>query len=399
MSIACRWLLSIVAVFHFFNYGFAQHCIDESAIKTHLNTQTDEERSAFIQELSKAQFFGSILRWTAVAGPSMIPILRAISRPGMNFNSIPGEAEISLAKLGDKTALMELQRELEQNPDGGFAVDKLIHVGTDRGFSLLVAFLRQHLSDNSLHREYGDYSDDVRWHIIAALASLALDLPENIDPNHPYNSWIEWWDKRQGRVALSISTQITDPYLACLARKVEWGFPDAILDMANARSPEAIPILRTLEHVGTVAYTLNSIRGRARFALAKLGDDEAFKAIELAVIEYGASADIDMLWKISGKRAVGALVSALDSSFPLKTYGSTVPPDPKDKRNYAEYKKMASQYRRNTDIAILNTLNTMVVRPPLLTGDVENQKRQWKESWEKNRDTAQFAGQTNPAFE
>lgn len=379
--------------------ALAQRCADESAIKARLNSQTEKERADFIGKFEKAGFYGSILRWTAVAGSSMIPILRTISRPGMNFNSIPGEAQISLAKLGDKTALAELQRELELSPGGGFAVDKLVHVGTNPAFSLLVVFLREHLSDSSLNHEYGDYSDDVRWHIIGGLGSYASDLPEKINPGHPFNGWVDWWDKRQGRVALSISAQITDPYLACLARKVEWGFPDAILDMANVKNPEAIPILKTLEHVGTVAYTLNTVRGRARFALAKLGDEESFKSIELAVNEYGSLADIDMLWKIGGKRAVGALVSALDSRFPSKTYGSTVPPDPKDKRNYAVYKKMASQYRHDTDIAILNTLNAMVAEPPLLIGNVENKKRQWKEWWRKNKDTAHFVVPTNPPFE
>src|SRR5579864_9806667 len=88
--------------------AFAQYCADEGAIKARLDSQSEKERRIFIGELEKAQFFGSVLRWTAVAGRSMIPALLAMSRPGMNFNSIPGEAQISLAKLGDENALSEL---------------------------------------------------------------------------------------------------------------------------------------------------------------------------------------------------------------------------------------------------------------------------------------------------
>jgi hypothetical protein len=66
------------------------------------------------------------------------------------------------------------------------------------------------------------------------------------------------------------------------------------------------------------------------------------------------------------------------------------PPNQKDKKNYAEYQMHAAKYKTDTDNAILNTLNAMVADPPNLTGDIESRKRQWKEWWAKNKDTAQF---------
>ncbi|MGH9742865.1 MAG: hypothetical protein ACRD51_10990 [Candidatus Acidiferrum sp.] len=317
----------------------------------------------------------------------------------MNFNSIPGEAQISLAKLGDETALAELDQELNHSKAGGYAVEKLIRVGTDRAFSLLVAFLRAHTSDSSLQQDYGDYGDDVRRHIAAGLSALASDSPTNVDPAHPYNAWLDWWEKRGGRVALSISAQEHDPYLACLARKVEWGFPEAILDMANTGNPQAIPILMSLERVGASVYTLNSIRGRAQFALAKLGDDEALGSIQQAVNDYGALADVDMLWKIGGRRPVSILVDALGSNFPRQTYGAASPPNPKDRKNYAEYQMRAAKYKTDTDNAILNTLKAMVADPPNLSGEIESRKKQWKEWWAKNEDTTQFVKPTATAHE
>jgi HEAT repeat protein len=394
-----RTFFFVLLVFQLVGSSFAQHCADESAIKSRLDTQTENERSAFIEELSKAQFFGSVLRWTAVAGLSMAPTLRAMTRPGMNFNSFPGEAQISLAKLGDENALAELQQELNHNPDGGFALEKLIHVNTDRAFSLLVAFLLVHASDNSLRREYGDYSDDVRWHILAGISAYASDTPDHVDLAHPYDAWLKWWEKKNGKIALSISGQVKDPYLACLARKVEWGFPDAILDMGNSGRAEAIPILRILEQVGSPVYTLNSIRGRAQFALAELGDERAFNAIKKGLDEYGSTASLRMLWMIGGTKAVDALFEALNSDFPLEPHGSWPPPDPKDKVNYATYRKLSEEYKTKTDNAILDTLSAMVADPPQTTGDLAGREKQWQEWWAKNRQTAKLTIPKMPNYE
>jgi hypothetical protein len=394
-----RQLLATLLALFAVRFVAAQHCADESSIKARLDTQTENGKADFIAEMEKAQFFGSVLRWSAVAGPSIIPVLRIMTRPDMNFNSIPGEAQISLAKLGDETALKELDYELNHSEQGGYAVEKLIHVGTDKGFSLLVAFLRAHISDSSLQHEYGDYGDDLRWHIVAGLSALASDSPTNADPAHPYNAWLDWWQNRNGRVALSISGQVGDPYLACLARKVEWGFPDAILDMANAGNPDAMPILRILEHIGAPIYTLNAVPGRAQFALAKLGDEQAFGAIKKALDEYGSSAALDMLWKLGGKSSVKALLDALDSSFPREPHGVWPPPSPADKRNYAAYQKSAAKYKDDTDEALLRALNSMVANPPYLTGDLASRKKQWQEWWAKNKDAAQFVTAKLPSYE
>lgn len=379
--------------------AFAQYCADEGAIKARLDAQSKKERHIFIGELEKAQFFGSVLRWTAVAGRSMIPTLLAMSRPGMSFNSIPGEAQISLAKLGDENALSELEKELHTSPGGGYAVEKLLHVATNRGYALLMAFLKVHISDSLLTHEYGDYNDDVRWHIIGGLSSFAAGLPNDVDPAHPFDSWLAWWEQRKGDVVLSISGRVDNPYLACLARKVEWGFPDAIFDMGNSGNTQAISLLKSLERVGAPVYTLNSVRGRAQFALAKLGDEDSLASIGRAVSDYGASADIDMLWKIGGPAAVDILLRALDSTFPRQTHGASIPPDPKDKKNFAAYEKIAAEYKQSTDSAILNTLSAMVADPPPLSGGLDSRKEQWRDWWRKNRTTAQFTRQRIRAYE
>ncbi|MFZ3202023.1 MAG: hypothetical protein WA175_12835 [Candidatus Acidiferrales bacterium] len=370
--------------------AFAQRCSEESSIKARLDAQTNEERLEFIKQMEKAEFFGAILKWTSVAGTSMIPTLRTIARPGQNFNSFPGEAQIALAKLGDETALAELEQELDHSKEGGYAVAKLLHVGNDASVSLLMTFLKAHTSDDSLYHDYGDYGTDVRQDITRYLTDEVVDPPSNSGAAGPYAAWLDWWEQRKGQpVTLSISKLLEVPYSACLARKVEWGFPDAVLDMANTRDPQLIPALRTLEHVGVPIYTLNTVRGRAEFALAMLGDKDTLAQMEHDAYSHGSPIVVGMLSQIGGKRAVIILVNALDSDFPDGLYAVSRP-DPKNKEAYAQYRKAAADFRRDADSRILSALNAMVVDPPGLSGDLENRKNQWKQWWAKNKDTAQF---------
>jgi hypothetical protein len=390
-----RWLVLLL----FVQSVFAQHCADESSIKSRLDAQTEKEKADFIKELEKAQFFGSVLRWTAIAGPSMIPTLRVMTRPGMAFNSIPGEAQISLAKLGDETALTELDQELNHGDEGGNAVQKLLYVGNDRAISLLMAFLQAHISDASFTHSWGDYSTDVRSDIVRGLSQVAVEQPPRPQKGkfvNGYEAWLKLWKEGKLKLVPSISADVQDPYLRCLARKVEWGFPQAIMDMANTGNPTVAPVLRTLKTTGIPVMTdLGAGSGaeaqrREEVGLARLGDEEVFQSIRQAANDYGAAHVFDMLYLIGGKKAVDALVEALDSNFPREPHGVWPPPAPSDKRNYASYQRNAAKYKKETDAEILNTLNAMVVDPPHLTGSLESRKKQWQEWWAKNKDTAQF---------
>jgi len=65
-------------------------------------------------------------------------------------------------------------------------------------------------------------------------------------------------------VAVSFSSQISDPYTQCVARKIEWGFPDAILDLGTHGNRQALPALRGLAQMGDKrirADRFDSIRG------------------------------------------------------------------------------------------------------------------------------------------
>lgn len=318
-----------------------------------------------------------IYRSAAIAGLAVVPTLRTISRPRMAANTIPGAAQVSLAKLGDRVALNELRDEIN-NQHGGNSIGKLLQVGTDEAISILMDYLQAHLTDTSLARRYGDYTVDPRFSIVRGIASIIPDPPR--DPTRAaelsYQGWVDWWiANKKIHVALSISGELTNPYLQCLARKVEWGFPDAILDMANTRNPEIIPVLGILIHVGDQAFTLNTTSGRARFALAKLGDPGEFKAIVSGLDNSGYRACIEELRFIGGRGAVAALIDDLSSSNFLP--------------EHKQYRQMYLRELSDHDRAIEDGLAKMVVSPPE-TKPSPQSKKKWEDWWVKNKETAQY---------
>jgi hypothetical protein len=338
-------------------------------------------QAAFVDQVLRADSVEVIFRSSAIAGDAVVSALLRLSKPEMRADSIPGAAQVSLAKLGDKTALEQLERELNTPKLSYIALDKLVRVGTDRAISILLVFFCAHVSDNSLHRRFGDYSYDLRLEIIDAISRRLQVGP--IAPNGSFSvsfqDWIAWWSQNKEKpITLSISTEFRDLYLQCLARKVEWGFPDAVLDMANTRDPQAIAVLKHLATFGDQSgrsFNLKTLRGRAEFALARLGDEQELAAITRELDRAGYSGAIEELRLLGGKNAVAALISAFDSPDFLP-----------------EYKGFKTTYQREVtrrDQELANALAKMVISPPT-TNITPESKKEWKDWWAKNKDTAQF---------
>jgi hypothetical protein len=129
------------------------------------------------------------------------------------------------------------------------------------------------------------------------LASFVRN-PPTIGPGGSVSSdskeWAAWWEQNKANpLAFSFSHDLRNPYVQCLGLKVEWGFPEAILDLGTAGDQNTMPALRTLTRLGdqrSRASGINTIRGRAQAALAKLGDEEEFKAI-VSELESPGSVD------------------------------------------------------------------------------------------------------------
>jgi len=324
-----------------------------------------------------------IYRAAAIAQDKLTPALRKLCKPGMAVNSVAGAAQVSLARLGGKEAIEQLEQELNgiRSPFDVGSIDKLAAVGTDRALSILMTFLLAHLSDSSLVVDMGDASEDVRQDIVKDIATRFQVGP--LAPNGNFSvalqDWVSWWNQTKGKpIALSISTDLHDPYLQCLARKVEWGFPDAIFDMANSRNPQVLPVLRKLAEFGDHSgrsFNLSTIRGRAEFGLAQMGDPLELNAIKNELNRAGFSGAIEELRLLGGRDAVAALINAFDSPDFLPQYRG--------------FKKTYQKELNRRDQEIQNALIKMVVSPPATKITLYG-KKIWKDWWAKNKDTAKF---------
>jgi hypothetical protein len=334
-----------------------------------------------------------IYRLAAVGGNALIPALRRISKPGMPENDIPGAAQTSLARLGDKEVLQQLEQEMNGTQHGGWATGKLLRAADDKSIAILMTFLVAHLSDNSLYVNMGDYGSDVRYTIINGLAPALQNPPTEPSgiPTVTLEKWAAWWAQNEGKpLTIMINRDLQDPYLQCLARKFEWGFSEAILDLGAAGNSQAIPALRKLTQMGDQrlrAPGINTVRGRAQAALAKLGGPDEFNAIADELESPGCLDAVTKMQYIGGGKAVEALIESLKGANFLSEY-----PDYKnDGRN-------APRIKLGHDQAITNTLAKMVVSPPEITGKPGSRKM-WLAWWAKNRETAPIIQQPYVAYE
>ncbi len=316
-----------------------------------------------------------ILRSAAIAGPSVIPVLRRISKPGMTLNTVAGAAQASLAKLDDEKAIAELNEELNSNNVYNglqVAIPKLLFVDTGKSIAVLLKFLKAHPNPIIVGYER-DNPYDLRNSLIVALADKVEYADDREYGKHPRSTadWDDSWKNNKDEpVPLSLSIDVHNSYLECLCRKIEWGFPMAMIDLAGTGDPRVVPILLKLK---TIGYPYEGYVGsRAPYAwwvrhdyvetsLAKWGDAEEF-----AILEHALQVDQSSILKlqvIGGRRAMAALLES-----------NTNP-------NYGVY-----------DEALFKSLSEMVQDPPLpanADATAENLKK-WRDWWQKNKDTARF---------
>ncbi len=198
---------------------------------------------------------------------------------------------------------------------------------------------------------------------------------------------MSWWDRNKGKpITLSISGDFHDRYLKCLARKVEWGFPDAIFDMEQTHDPQVIPVLRALAKWGNPKrrpFLVTTLQGRAQLALARLGDQEELHNIERELELPGFGSAIEEIRQAGGPVALQMLVNALDSPDYLPQY-----------RGKPGYERL--QFER--DEAISKALTALVMSPPQATKPADRQ-RIWEDWWAKNRRTARFVTEPVKTYE
>jgi hypothetical protein len=357
------FVLLLCSVSLFSPLSFAQHCpygrIDVAALTAQMEQTKDPN---------------VILRSAAIAGQAVLPVLHRLSKPAMSLETVAGAAQVSLARLGDETAMAELSDELNGgrafNPPS-VAIQKLLLVGNSKAIIILLNYLAAH-PEPVWEGWQVDNPHDIRRGIIIGLADILEDAP--IRKNGKYQGTIEDWVswRKHGKLKpnpLSISGDFQEPYLQCLSRKIEWGFPMAMIDLGATGDARAVPII---EKLGSMGYPFEGYVGTrspyiwlrhdyVETALAAWGDAEAFGDLEHAL--HVNQTSILKLQVIGGKKAMAAL---LESNT-----------DP----NYGVYNP-----------ALFKALSEMVQDPPLSANadaTAENLNK-WREWWAKNKDTARF---------
>jgi hypothetical protein len=259
----------------------------------------------------------------SVADREAIPTLRKLAAwptdkgPGAVCQGWVLAARAALVKLGD------------EDYRAGLDLSFLSFVGDDRALAALIEFLVAHDKDPAMLQDFGDYQVDRRDGILRDIDTIrrrrrAPGLPAADCSDAGIAQWKAYLEKHKGQqLTFPAYPNVDEPYLRCLARRVDWGYPDAILAIAAKggdaarRALQQFPTLETPVAMGFAAHNAfnthwTDIQGNLQVALAQLGNDEMFDQIIAELHGPTAYESVRKLEFIGGKRAVDALVKALD---------------------------------------------------------------------------------------
>ncbi len=337
---------------------------------------------------------------------------RRLSNKGSSYClQVQRSVRTILAKFGDKDALDTLEQELNKDILNNVAViEDLGVVGDDNAIAILMRFVRR-LQDmppeNRTYLSGGDTLIDPLRQVSEVMRKISMrralkDVPGTglYIGSADARVWLEWWNARgNGTVSSAIFEDVSDVHLRCLARKVEWGFSNAILEMGATDSPVALSILRRFPRdpdrgpAATIEHNLEA-------ALARLGDQGEFNKIAQETkpdspTDPSSTHSIYELRYIGGRSAVEALINAL--RIQLQSVGAIAPESStqKTKRKKPHQSindRILTERNESFQKSILAALASMVKNPPLsstASPSTEN-IQEWLDWWAKNRDTAQF---------
>ena len=255
-----------------------------------------------------------VLRAAAVLQRTAIPDLKVIAKPRMPLVTVPGTAEVALAKLGEAGALASLKDELAAK-DNQQAIEKLSRVGTAKAAAILLDYIAQNEPRaKSLVRDFGDYSYSPVDQAIQAVSRMMTTIP--VKHYWEASEWAAWWRTQPSlQMAGPIDDGVAAPSARCYLRMADWGFPEAVLDAYSAGGGDTLPAMRTFSARGEKSLSygeFGTVKGNAQAVLAKAGDRQQFALIaqELSTTAYQDA--IKKLVYVANGRAVGALVMSLD---------------------------------------------------------------------------------------
>jgi len=392
------------------------------------------------QAMESKYGFDVILVQASVAGNLAVPVLRQFaSRPKGNectSSAFDAAARTALAKLGDENAYAAIKRQWAQQRAGPYPAN-IGFIGDDWALQALVEFLIQHANDPRMKVQHGpaDGPYDGRNGILRQIRGIARrhvipDLPDADYSPSDIAHWKAWLEKYKGQhLSRPVFESVSDPYLQCLARRVEWGHPDAILDIATLGGPSAEAVLKqfpapksgevmgardlfpdVLRNEEGRPDTDSEIQGNLQAALLHFRDERTRRQVATELNSfpvYPGYVPFEAIRKLrfaGGKTAVGMLVEGLGSSNRVsqdaqKDFDACLARviqvnQPSQEQKESAQKECAGSFywaERRTGL-ILGALAEMVKDPPLPADapPTPGNSQKWKDWWMKNRDRAVF---------
>lgn len=444
--------MSIIAALVVMPSAFAQKCSDRNP-QLAVDVLQEVLRSCSSHDAFEAvgykYSYDVIAKAASVAGERAIPVLREIARSPRNSDCFGGrapEARQALAKLGDQEMIRSIRE--SWNRKSAMMRADLGEIGDDWALTTMVAYLIDHVDDPAMHIQSGpaDGPVDLRSLILESIRDIGrrhrvLDLPISADYSpEGILLWKTWLESHKGRtLSEPVYKHVSDPYLRCLARKVEWGYPDAILDIATFGGNSAGPILREFprpfpgEPMGArslfpeivsqeqgLPHRNREIQGNLQAALGLLGDramlgQTAAEINEFPILfDYFPYEGLRKLRFIGGKHAAEILIAALGAhnrmaqvpeQFLATCIHDSTPTDASDRLRESIRKSCGerdgSWEVRRYNGWVMDALAEMVKAPPLAAGapaTPENMQT-WKTWWAKRKDSTEFITRAPRSFE
>jgi hypothetical protein len=375
----------------------------------------------------------------AVAGDEAIPALRKIAEwptdtgTGYYCQRWVRSARIALAKLGDKKYRDALDQSTQDAKHQYPPIDELAIVGDDGALRTLIEYLLAHADDPAMYRNFGDYGSDTRDWLLQEIDTIRRrrrvpDLPVADYSPAGIAQWKDYLERQKDeQLTFPVYPNVSDPYLKCLARKVEWGYPDAILAIAAFGGESALPILRQFPRpsagdpmgfaaaYGTIFERRglwSNVQGNTQVALAQLGEREMFDQIISELSGKYAYEAVRKLEFMGGKQAVDALIHSLDMTeeaartlqnleTPQKSYLPIWRASSLGVQGEIEQETCTPFSSHPYQECIMGVLALMVKDPPLPVNTKMSKEniQIWKDWWTKNQDQAVFVQKPDHTFE
>ena len=292
--------------------------------------------------------------------------------------AVQRSARVALAKLGDAAAFDAIHRQFTTERSNWTAVRHLGLIADDRAVAALMTYMVERHDDRTRVVNLGDHEYDPLFEIVDAMRDIARRRTlagATLAAGGPGWDWTTWWKARKtAPVSSPVHRTVADPYLRCLARKVDWGFPGAILEMANQGGRDAETTIRKFSRLWP-RRPLDSVDGSVDAALARLGDRGSLAEIiaELRERQNAFGTAVRKLEFVGTRDSLEALLSQLR------------PPAVRASR-------VQASIEREFQASILQALARMVVNPPLsVTAQPTAENVQtWHDWWHVHKDRVQF---------